>query len=141
MRPVVVIPTYNERDNIEKLVREVLLQGEEVHLLVVDDNSPDGTGEIADRPCGVQVFTDVGGQTDDPTRRRRQPHRLAAGVIDHDAGLRRCYLGNVPVNRDIVAAWLRESSRRGGRNLPSVGINARTNPFGSGGCPARGYRG
>lgn len=49
MKPVVVIPTYNERDNIEKLIQGVLLQGEEVHVLVVDDNSPDGTGAIADR--------------------------------------------------------------------------------------------
>ena len=49
MKAVVVIPTYNERDNIEKLVAEVLRQGDGVHLIVVDDNSPDGTGEIADR--------------------------------------------------------------------------------------------
>jgi dolichol-phosphate mannosyltransferase len=49
LKPVVVIPTYNERDNIEKLIQGVLLQGEEVHVLVVDDNSPDGTGAIADR--------------------------------------------------------------------------------------------
>ena len=49
LKAVVVIPTYNERDNIEKLVAEVLRQGDGVHLIVVDDNSPDGTGEIADR--------------------------------------------------------------------------------------------
>ncbi len=43
-----VIPTYNERDNIEKLVQDVLSQGEEFDVLVVDDNSPDGTGALAD---------------------------------------------------------------------------------------------
>jgi len=44
----VVIPTYNERANIEALVRAVLAQGECFDVLIVDDNSPDGTGEIAD---------------------------------------------------------------------------------------------
>lgn len=52
-KPVVVIPTYNERDNIEKLVGEVLQQGETVHVLVVDDNSPDGTGAIVDGIAAV----------------------------------------------------------------------------------------
>jgi dolichol-phosphate mannosyltransferase len=45
----VVIPTYNERDNIEKLVGAILAQDEGVEVLVVDDNSPDGTGEIVDK--------------------------------------------------------------------------------------------
>jgi dolichol-phosphate mannosyltransferase len=44
-----VIPTYNERDNLERLARQILSQDEAIHLLVVDDNSPDGTGELADR--------------------------------------------------------------------------------------------
>ena len=46
---MVVIPTYNERDNIEKLVEAILAQGEGVEVLVVDDNSPDGTGELVDK--------------------------------------------------------------------------------------------
>lgn len=45
----VVIPTYNERENIEKIVEAVLRQSPEISVLIVDDNSPDGTGEIADR--------------------------------------------------------------------------------------------
>lgn len=49
MRTVVVIPTYNERDTIERLINDVLAQDEDIHVLVVDDNSPDGTGEIVDR--------------------------------------------------------------------------------------------
>lgn len=44
----VVIPTYNERDNLPKIVAEVLKQDERLHLLIVDDNSPDGTGQLAD---------------------------------------------------------------------------------------------
>ena len=44
-----MIPTYNERDNLERLARQILSQDEAIHLLVVDDNSPDGTGALADR--------------------------------------------------------------------------------------------
>ena len=47
-RIIVVIPTYNEAGNIEKIVAEVLKQPVAVDLLIVDDNSPDGTGQIAD---------------------------------------------------------------------------------------------
>ncbi len=46
---MVVIPTYNERGNIEKIIPQILAQDEGIQILVVDDNSPDGTGEIADR--------------------------------------------------------------------------------------------
>lgn len=46
---MVVIPTYNERGNIEKIIPQILAQDEGIHILVVDDNSPDGTGEITDR--------------------------------------------------------------------------------------------
>ncbi|MDD5747756.1 MAG: polyprenol monophosphomannose synthase [Actinomycetota bacterium] len=49
MLPVIVIPTYNERENIERLVHELLNLECGVSILIVDDNSPDGTGEIADR--------------------------------------------------------------------------------------------
>ncbi|MCI2422682.1 polyprenol monophosphomannose synthase [Saccharopolyspora sp. K220] len=45
---LVVIPTYNERDNLEPIVRRLFAAVPTAHLLVVDDNSPDGTGETAD---------------------------------------------------------------------------------------------
>jgi dolichol-phosphate mannosyltransferase len=45
---IVVVPTYNERCNIETLVLGVLRQGPQYHVLIVDDGSPDGTGELAD---------------------------------------------------------------------------------------------
>jgi dolichol-phosphate mannosyltransferase len=47
-RGVVVIPTYNERENLEPLVGRILESQPQLDVLVVDDNSPDGTGEIAD---------------------------------------------------------------------------------------------
>src|SRR5262249_50390263 len=43
------VPTYNERDNIEIIAKRVRSAVPEAHLLIVDDNSPDGTGEIADK--------------------------------------------------------------------------------------------
>lgn len=46
MRPLIVIPTYNERENIPMIIPEVLRQGRGLNILVVDDNSPDGTGEL-----------------------------------------------------------------------------------------------
>ncbi|MDE2979866.1 MAG: polyprenol monophosphomannose synthase [Gemmatimonadota bacterium] len=47
-RVLVVIPTYNECDNLPRIVPRVLEQGDACHVLVVDDNSPDGTGDVAD---------------------------------------------------------------------------------------------
>lgn len=47
-KTLVIIPTYNERENIERIVPAVLKQGEGVEILIVDDGSPDGTGQIAD---------------------------------------------------------------------------------------------
>jgi dolichol-phosphate mannosyltransferase len=60
-RVVVVIPTYNERENIQWLVPEVLAVNPGVSVLIVDDNSPDGTGAAADqlataRPGRVEVL-------------------------------------------------------------------------------------
>ena len=45
---LVIIPTYNEAENIEPLVGRVRAAVPEAHVLVADDNSPDGTGKIAD---------------------------------------------------------------------------------------------
>jgi dolichol-phosphate mannosyltransferase len=47
-RALVIVPTYNERANIEKLIEIVLAQDSRVDVLVVDDGSPDGTGAIVD---------------------------------------------------------------------------------------------
>ena len=47
-RAIVVIPTYNEAENLPLLVPQVLEQDPRLEVLVVDDNSPDGTGKLAD---------------------------------------------------------------------------------------------
>lgn len=49
MRPLVIIPTYNERPNLESLTRAILAVDPAIRVLVVDDNSPDGTGDLAER--------------------------------------------------------------------------------------------
>lgn len=50
MNPALVcIPTYNERENVEAITRAALAADPRVDVLIVDDNSPDGTGTIADR--------------------------------------------------------------------------------------------
>jgi dolichol-phosphate mannosyltransferase len=43
---VVIVPTFNEKENIEKMVRKVMSLNGDFHLLIVDDGSPDGTAEI-----------------------------------------------------------------------------------------------
>ena len=49
MRAIIAIPTYNERDNIGNLVTDIRRAVRDVDILIIDDNSPDGTGEIADQ--------------------------------------------------------------------------------------------
>jgi dolichol-phosphate mannosyltransferase len=48
LEALVVIPTYNEKENIRRIIDAVLGQGAGIEVLVVDDNSPDGTGAIVD---------------------------------------------------------------------------------------------
>jgi dolichol-phosphate mannosyltransferase len=46
---LVVIPTYNEKENIEKIIRKVFSLSKDFHILIVDDGSPDGTATIVKR--------------------------------------------------------------------------------------------
>jgi dolichol-phosphate mannosyltransferase len=46
---LVIIPTYNEAENIEPIIARLRRSVPTAHVLVADDNSPDGTGQIADR--------------------------------------------------------------------------------------------
>jgi dolichol-phosphate mannosyltransferase len=51
----VVIPTYDEKDNVRPMADAVLAQGEDFEILFVDDNSPDGTGAVIDEMCAANV--------------------------------------------------------------------------------------
>jgi dolichol-phosphate mannosyltransferase len=48
MKTLVIIPTYNEKENINKIIPLVLEQDQDIEVLVVDDNSPDGTGKLVE---------------------------------------------------------------------------------------------
>lgn len=87
MRKIVVIPTYNEKENLEAIVTAVLAAAEGVEVLVVDDNSPDGTGQIADRMAAAD-------------RRVHVLHRAAKEGLGHAyrAGLSRA----VEMGADLV---------------------------------------
>ena len=47
-KALVIVPTYNERENIIRLIDAVLAQDSRIDVLVVDDGSPDGTGDLVD---------------------------------------------------------------------------------------------
>jgi dolichol-phosphate mannosyltransferase len=60
MRACVCLPTYNERENIEPMLTALgNVLGPDDRVLVIDDSSPDGTGELADRLAGEVGFVDV----------------------------------------------------------------------------------
>lgn len=48
-KTLVIIPTYNEKENLPRIVGRLRKAQSDVNVLVVDDNSPDGTGELADK--------------------------------------------------------------------------------------------
>jgi dolichol-phosphate mannosyltransferase len=48
MKTLIIIPTYNELDNLPKLLPEVLSKSTEINVLIVDDNSPDGTAAFVE---------------------------------------------------------------------------------------------
>ncbi|MEW6621159.1 MAG: polyprenol monophosphomannose synthase [bacterium] len=49
MSTLVIIPTYNEKDNVQKLIPQILNLEGKINVLIVDDNSPDGTGEVVNK--------------------------------------------------------------------------------------------
>src|SRR5437588_13093725 len=48
MKTLIIIPTYNEKENLPLLLTEIFRYVPHIDVLVVDDNSPDGTGELAE---------------------------------------------------------------------------------------------
>ena len=79
MKACVCLPTYNERDNLEPMLRALgAVLGDDDRVLVIDDNSPDGTGELADRLASELGFVDV----------LHRPHKEGLGPA-YLAGFRR----------------------------------------------------
>ena len=63
-RALMIVPTYNEKENLSRLITQLRCLPGDIHVLVVDDNSPDGTGAIADgmaaADAGVHVLHRAG---------------------------------------------------------------------------------
>ena len=55
MRAIVLIPTFNERANLAELVEKIRRLTPALHMLIVDDNSPDGTGDLASDLARLQL--------------------------------------------------------------------------------------
>jgi dolichol-phosphate mannosyltransferase len=154
-RVVLVVPTYNEADNLAWIVERVRTAQPDVHVLVADDNSPDGTGKIADELAaaddhvqvlhrtqkgglgaaykhGFQVALDAGfdviGEMDaDGSHQPEQLHLLLDALADADL-----VIGSRWVPGGSVVNWprRREALSRGGnlyvRTLLGVKVNDAT---------------
>jgi dolichol-phosphate mannosyltransferase len=70
MEVLVVLPTYNEADNVEEVLRRTRAAVPDAAILVVDDNSPDGTADLAEKVGGEMGGIDV----------MRRPQRLGLGT-------------------------------------------------------------
>lgn len=79
---MVMVPTYNERDNIEALLAQVLAQPVNAEIVVVDDNSPDGTGALVDAFAAREPRIH-------PLHRRTERGRASAGIAGFKYALAR----------------------------------------------------
>ena len=84
----VVIPTYNEAGNLESLASDLLALPCAPHLVIVDDNSPDGTGDIADRLSASN------------------PGRITVVHRDHKQGLGRAYIHGIRVALGLGTSYI-----------------------------------
>jgi glycosyltransferase involved in cell wall biosynthesis len=84
MPPAVIIPTYNESDNIENLVSQILALPISAHVIVVDDNSPDGTGALVDAMSAREPRVHA----------VHRPAKLGLGTA-HIAGMRHAFALNL----------------------------------------------
>lgn len=111
MRLTVVCPTYNERDNIANLIEAVLEVRKDIDILVVDDNSPDGTGDIvasyAEKSDRVHLLKRTGPRGFGPSYVDGFKYALANGydgVITMDADF-----SHDPANLPDLAAALEDA--------------------------------
>ncbi|MGE2688855.1 polyprenol monophosphomannose synthase [Mycolicibacterium pulveris] len=93
-RALVIIPTYNERENLPLIVRRVQESCSEVHILIVDDGSPDGTGDLADE------FALANPDTVHVMHRTAKGGLGAAYLAGFDWGLRREYAVLIEMDAD-----------------------------------------
>lgn len=116
-KALVIIPTYNEAENIKPIVARVREAVPEAHVLVADDNSPDGTGKFADEIASEDDHVHV--------LHRKGKEGLGAaylaGLLGHRAGVRRPRRdgrGRLAPARGAAAAAHRAQGRGPGPRLP-----------------------
>ncbi len=73
-KALVIVPTYNEKENIRQIIDAVLSQDARIDMLIVDDNSPDGTGDIVDEI----------GKEDRRVHLLRRPGKMGLGTAYRD---------------------------------------------------------
>jgi dolichol-phosphate mannosyltransferase len=122
----VILPTYNEAENLERIVAAVLEHlPESRRILIVDDNSPDGTGEIADRLAEVDESIGV------LHRVRKEglgPAYLAGFRVALDGGAERIIEMDADFSHDpaylpeLIGATVRADLAIGSRYVPGGGI-------------------
>jgi glycosyltransferase involved in cell wall biosynthesis len=84
MPPAVIIPTFNESDNISTLIHQILALPIHAHIIIVDDNSPDGTGALVDEIA----------QTEPRVHCVHRPAKMGLGTA-HIAGIRQAFAFNL----------------------------------------------
>jgi dolichol-phosphate mannosyltransferase len=83
-KAVIVIPTYNEKENIEVLLNKLLNLGENLRIIVVDDFSPDGTGEVVEEYSKKYQNIEI--------IKRKERGRGTAGIV----GFKKALEKNIP---------------------------------------------
>ena len=122
-RTVVVVPTYNERENVGPLIDELLAQGPQIDVWIADDGSPDGTGDAvrakaAAHPGRVELVD------------RRQKGGRGAAVLASFIVVSLVWMGDVTESWNegmllVMAIWLIVSSTTAGLLLASTARNWR----------------
>ncbi len=121
---LLIIPTYNEAGNIEALISEILEQGLELDILVIDDNSPDGTAALAERlaeKAPITVIRREGKLGIGSAHKRGFQHALERGygravTMDADFSHSPRYL------KDLLAASESADVAVGSRYIPGGGL-------------------
>jgi dolichol-phosphate mannosyltransferase len=86
LKTVILIPTYNERENIRMIIPEIFAAHPEVHVLVIDDNSPDGTGAevkaLMEQYPNLELLARPGKQGLGAAYKHALEHTLALGDVE-----------------------------------------------------------
>ncbi len=129
MKTAIVIPTYNEAENIKELIEEILKIEEDLEIIIVDDNSPDGTGEIvrdlADKINKIHLIVRGGKKSEGKSRIDGCRYALVKGaeiIIEMDAdfshkpGYIPVFLSKIRENDIVIGSRCIPGGRETGRS-------------------------